>query len=65
MSDNTEVTASGGTCTSWAFYIQNAASKTGEVGEMQMTNGGGPKHEKSAEAKKGKEAPKDSKTSQK
>ncbi len=30
-----------------------------------MTNGGGKKHEKSAEAKKGKEAPKDTKGSQK
>ena len=65
MSDNYEVTASGGTCTSWAFFIQNAISKTAQTGELQMTNGGGPKHEKSAEAKKGKEAPKDIKNSQK
>ena len=63
--DDYEVTASRGTCTPWAFFSQNAISKTAQTGESQMTNGGGKKHEKSVEAKKGKEAPKDTKNSQK
>jgi hypothetical protein len=65
MSDNYEVTASGGTCTSWAFSVQNAISQAAQTGVLQMTNGGGPKHEKSTETKKGKEAPKEPKDSQK